>query len=226
MKTICYKNRFFPLSLLLSFILFLFPLFACKKQVDYTQYISELRDNVFLAEQDGLSLCAYSVEKEYPYESDGIKRETSRRTEVRLFAPSGDKICKIDFSVDGKTYGGEMSYDNVKGEYYYVCSSNTSRLKEINFVIDYGETHCLMTAKSVKTPDTFSPQQALQIIQTAENELFQNMTDKYGFAGEIYLRLIFEENPYYYVGIINRNGQITAFLLNAESGKILAKRQS
>ena len=226
MKTIYYKNKFFSLLLLSVLILFLFPLFACKKQVDYTQYISELRDNVFLAEKDTLSLCAYSVEKEYPYESDGIKRETSRRTEVRLVTPSGDKICTIDFSVDGKQYGGEMSYDNVKGEYYYVCSLNSSQLNQLIFDVNYGETYYQMTAKSVKTPTTFSAQQALQIVQTAESELFEGMTDKYGFAGEIYLRLIFEETPYYYVGIINRNGQITAFLLNAESGKILAKRQS
>ena len=52
------------------------------------------------------------------------------------------------------------------------------------------------------------------------------MTDKYGFTGEIYLRLIYEETAYYYVGIIDRNGNIYAFLVNAQTGKILAKRQS
>ena len=51
------------------------------------------------------------------------------------------------------------------------------------------------------------------------------MTDKYGFSGEIYLRLIYEDSPYYYVGVINRNSEVNAFLLNAETGKILAKRK-
>ena len=50
------------------------------------------------------------------------------------------------------------------------------------------------------------------------------MTDKYGFSGEIYLRLIYEDSPYYYVGIIERNGTVHAFLINAQTGKILAKR--
>ena len=54
----------------------------------------------------------------------------------------------------------------------------------------------------------------------------ESMTDKYGFTGEIYIRLIYEDAPYYYVGIIDRNGTINAFLLNATSGKILAKRQT
>ena len=52
------------------------------------------------------------------------------------------------------------------------------------------------------------------------------MTDKYGFAGEIYIRLLYEEAPYYYVGIIDRSGGCNAFLMNAETGKILARRQS
>jgi uncharacterized membrane protein YkoI len=52
------------------------------------------------------------------------------------------------------------------------------------------------------------------------------MTDKYGFKGEIYFRLIYEGNPYYYIGIINRNGEITAFLINAKTGKTLARRNS
>ena len=50
------------------------------------------------------------------------------------------------------------------------------------------------------------------------------MTDRNGFAGEIYLRLIYEDAPYYYVGIIDRNGGILALLVHSESGKILARR--
>jgi hypothetical protein len=51
------------------------------------------------------------------------------------------------------------------------------------------------------------------------------MTDKYGFTGEIYLRLLYEDAPYYYVGVINRKGEITAFLVNATTGKVLAQRK-
>lgn len=50
------------------------------------------------------------------------------------------------------------------------------------------------------------------------------MTDANGFAGEIYLRLIYEDVPYYYVGIIDREGRIFALLVDSEDGKILAKR--
>ena len=69
-----------------------------------------------------------------------------------------------------------------------------------------------------------APNDILKSVIAYDNELFESMTDKYGFKGEIYLRLLYEEAPYYYVGIINRNGDIYAFLINATTGKVLAKR--
>ena len=119
-----------------------------------------------------------------------------------------------------------MSYDNVKAEYYYVCSLNVSTLKELSCTITCGEESVMLVADSVLSTTTLSPQNALKCLSTTESELFSSLTDEYGFAGEIYLRLIYEDSPYYYVGVIDRTGNVTAFLMNAETGKILAKRQS
>lgn len=221
LKNIFFKLLFAPLLLLL-----LFSFAACSKTVDYTEYISELRSNIFLAETEEFSLRVYSVKKESPYVSDGIAQPRNERTEIYLVAPQGDKTCQISFHVDGKEYGGEMSFDNVKAEYYYYCPLNTSALSSISIRVSYGEKQVDFTANSVLDEDTLPPFEALALLQTAENELFVGLTDKYGFAGEIYIRLIYEESPYYYIGVIDRNGNITAFLMNAKSGKILAKRKS
>ena len=220
------KNIFFKLLFVLLVFVFALPLFACAKGVDYTEYVSELRSNIFLAETDGFSLRIYSVKKESPYNSDGIAQPRNERTEIYLVAPQGDKNCQISFTVDGKTYDGEMSFDNVKAEYYYYCPLNTSVLNEIPIQITYGEKQVEFMAKSVLNADTLPPFDVLSLLLNAEKELFDSLTDKYGFAGEIYIRLIYEDAPYYYVGVIDRNGKITAFLINATSGKILAKRES
>ena len=197
-----------------------------KNEVDYYAYVSELRSNILLAEEEEFSLRVYAVEKEYPYATDGIKRETTKRTEIYLLTPSGEKTCNLSFEVDGKEYGGEMSFNNVKTEYYFSCSLDASTLQELQCNITFGETEKQLLAKTVKTENTLTPKKILQTLQNKEKELFSSLTDEYGFAGEIYLRLIFEETPYYYVGVIDRNGKITAFLINAENGNILAKRQS
>lgn len=220
------KKRFFlPLILLVAlfFVGFFFP--ACKDKIDYFSYVSELRSNIFYAQAEECVLTAYAVEKEYPYQADGIKRETSKRIEIHLLAPSGDKSYEISFSVNGTAYGGEMSYDNVRAEYYYSCSLDVSTLTQIDFTLVCEEETIALCAKSVLTEDTLSPQEIIKKLRETEEELFTNLTDKYGFAGEIYLRLLYEDFPYYYVGIIDRNGHATAFLINGESGKILARRE-
>lgn len=197
---------------------------GCKKELDYTVYISELRSNVFLANTEEFTLRVYAVHKETPYVPDGIPRERTHRVEARFTAPSGDKTCRFYFTHDGQESGGEMHYDNVKAEYYYSCSLDISALSTLPCRIEYGEKTLTLNVPSVKRKDTLSATQIIKKLQVEESELFASMTDKYGFTGEIYVRLIYEESPYYYVGIINRNGGVHAFLLNAQSGKILAKR--
>ena len=225
-------NRFFhkkwicfSLSLLL-FCSILLSLTACKKRVDYFSYVSELRDNIFLAETEDYSLQAYSIIKETPYFADGIVMECSRRIEVRFIAPQGDKNCSISFTVDGKNYGGEFSFDNVKTEYFWSCSLDISTLSKIDFNLVYDGQPLEMQAVSVLNGTELSPRAILNCLQKENLDIFNGLTDKYGFSGEIYIRLIYEENPYYYVGIIDRNGKIYAFLLNATTGKILAKRET
>ena len=201
-------------------------LFACQKEIRYFDYVSELRNNVFLVSDDEFSLRIYSVRKESPYSADGVPREMNVRTELWLVAPSGDQECNVSFTVDGETHGGKMSYDNVKAEYYLSCNLDISTLSTLTCSISYGETTRELTAKSVLSKETLSPETVLKNLVLSEQELFSSMTDKYGFAGEIYLRLIYEDSPYYYVGVIDRSGKTSAFLINATSGKILARREA
>jgi hypothetical protein len=221
-------SRFF-LFLLLIALVALLPLSAfsaCKKSVEYFSYVSELRSNIFLAEADGFSLRIHSLSKEIPYAADGIPKKTATITEVKLVAPDGGKTCRLTFQVNNQEYGGEMSFDNVKTEYYLSCTLNTDSCNSIPCTITYGEKTLRLEASSVRTDTTLSPKAALACLLDAEKELFSALTDKYGFAGEIHIRMIFENSPYYYIGIIDRKGTIHAYLLNAETGKILAKRQN
>lgn len=197
---------------------------GCKSTIDYTLYVSELRSNILLAEAENLSLRIYAVDKEIPYQADGVPRETTKRLEAYLHAPEGDKNCQISFTFAGQDYHGEMSFDNVKAEYFFSCTLDVSQITELPCRIDYGDERVELTARTVRTEHTLTPQRVLTILETSEQELFTSMTDSYGFAGEIYIRLIYEDSPYYYVGIIERNGAVHAFLINAQTGKILAKR--
>ncbi len=229
MKTITQKKAFLQVKTLLClalFALFLLPFSACKNKVDYFDYVSELRSNIFLAQTEEFRLRIYSVTKENPYLPDGIKKELSVRTEIYFLPRSGDKNCDISFVANGKTLGGEMSYDNVKQEYYFSCGLDSSSLSNIPCEIVYGEEKIELNALSVRSSSVMSPTLILKNLLSQENDLFSSLTDKYGFAGEIYVRLLYEDSPYYYVGVIDRTGKTHAFLLNATNGKVLAKKQA
>ncbi len=227
MNTLRTKTLFLHMKSLLCLALSLLItlcLCSCKKQTDYFDYVSELRANVFLAETEEYKLRIYSVKKETPYQADGTKKQLSTRTEIFFRPISGDKTCNISFTVKGNALGGEMSYDNVKTEYYFSCGEDTSSLPNIPCQITYGEEKIQLNAMSVLSPNVLTPKNVLNSLIAAEQSLFSSLTDKYGFAGEIYIRLIFEDAPFYYVGVIDKTGKTHAFLLNATSGKVLAKR--
>lgn len=225
------KKLFFsPTRLFFAFILllggvFCLTLFGCNRNVDYFSYVSEFRNNIFLAENDKLSLRIYSVTKENPYLADGVAHESTPRTEIFLLAPDGTQTYTLTLRVDGKEYGGELSYDNVKSEYFLSFSLDVSSFKELPCLLTYGERQVQLTAVSVLRNETVEAETVLKNVRTHSPELFESMTDKYGFLGEIYLRLLYEDAPYYYVGVINRKGEIHAFLVNATTGKVLAHRK-
>ena len=228
MRPIFYKKlKIFSLIFLVCFSFCLFPcLTACKKTIDYFSYVSELRNNIFLAESDNFSLRIYSVQKESPYIADGIPQECAARTELYLLAPTNNEPYALYFQIGEKEYGGELSYDNVKSEYYLFLTLDVAEQNSLSCRLEYNTESLILEAKSVLCGEEIPPKGLLKTLQTENADLFSSMTDKYGFKGEIYFRLIYEGNPYYYVGIINRNGEITAFLINAKTGKILARRNS
>lgn len=197
---------------------------GCKKNIDYFSYVSELRNNIFIAENEEFSLRIHSVIKEVPYAADGIAHEQTALTEIYLIAPNTTKNYQLKMQVGEKEYGGELSFDNVKTEYFLSFSLNISNLKELTCDIIFEDSVVSLTAISVLHNETLSPKEILSCVQAYNPNVFTNLTDKYGFAGEIHLRLLYEDSPYYYVGVINRSGDIHAFLVNATNGKVLAER--
>ncbi len=219
------RKKFFFFLLLPLLLCAAFLSSACKKKLDYYDYVAEERNNLFLARTEAFSLKIYSVRKENPYVADGVAQPVSPRVEVYLLPPSGEKTTTLRFAVDGQEYGGEMSYDNVKGEYFYSCTLDASSLSSIECTLLYGESEYILTATSVLRENVLSPREALKRLQAECAEPFSALTDEYGFAGEIYLRLLYEDSPFYYVGLIDREGNIQAFLLNAETGRLLARKE-
>ncbi|MDE7330479.1 MAG: hypothetical protein K2N30_05290, partial [Clostridia bacterium] len=87
---------------------------GCAKEVNYADYISEKRYDIFVYEDDGITVKIYCSEKEQPYSADGIKGDTCPITEIFVTLPKNPQ--KVDVSAEG--LGGEMHYRAVETCFY------------------------------------------------------------------------------------------------------------
>lgn len=230
---------------LFLFAALLFPVTGCaEKHPDLFSYVSELRDNVLIAKlpcaddngdnggESKALLTVYSYLREQPYLDDGAAGTTERIAAFYFTRKDGSSTFLISFTAQGgenKESGGEMSYDDVKKQYYYMCSLDLSEAAELPVTVKNAKTgkEYSFTAKTVKTPNTLSPRAALSAFENAESETLAPLKHDGDFEGEIRIRLIESEGKtYYYVGVISADKVNVSYLLDGETARILAKRES
>lgn len=198
---------------------------ACGKGYDYAKHISEARENIFRAETEEFTVTLSCVSREYPYASDGIAGPMSNVVEISLVPVSA---AVTDYNVylveEGKTWGGEASFRNAFGDWFY-SGSHSFPEESVTLRIEWGEESRELTATSVKNEKTLSVQQALSAAVAAEKEYVDRMMQGGTFSGEFNVRLLRRDKNYYYVGIVGQDGKILSLLLDSESGEVLARRE-
>lgn len=209
------------LLLPLSFL----PLFTgCGGNYDYTKHLSEIKSDIFIAETEEFSITLSFTEREYPYADDGIACPRSNLAEISLTATTS-----ADYSVfvTGESeWGGETSYCNVRGDYYYSQGLDVFPEGKVAMRVVWGEETREIVATSVKTEKTISPEEALNFALEHEKETVARMTADDVFGGEFRVRLLRRDETYYYVGIVDKTGRTVSLLLNSETGEVLARRVS
>lgn len=201
------------------------PLLCACSDTDYTAYLSDVRSDLFCAETEDFSVTVSCISREYPYASDGIPSEKTSYLEIVLTGGSGNEYEV--YVLDDVVWGGDMSFRNVSGDYYYSRGVSVFPKGSISLrVIKNGDDVSEITATSVKNGNTLSVESALSAAVEAERDTFENLTANGVFYGEIYVRLLRRDKNYYYVGIVDTNGTTVSLLLDSETGDLLARRVS
>lgn len=194
---------------------------GCNAAPDYTQYISEKRSEIYLYKDDIAEISVHCVSREQPYNADGICGDMCDLIEVFV------KISPVPDAV-GLTlgdYSGEMNYEAVDERFTASYSAPAISADGVDVALDFnGETHTYR-ALGVLDSGTMTCEQALLYAEQYDGELFKSLTNRRAFEGEIYVRLLFDEGCYYYVGVCDRQKNITAYLLDGGTGKVIATKK-
>ena len=219
------KKIFISLLCIFTACTALFSFGGCDTTVDYSQYVSEYRSEIYIAEQNGYSLSAFFCAREYPYRSDGVCAEKQQTVEVYLTVPDNTKNYGITFTLDGKECGGDMSYDSVHTRFFFSQSAESVPNSTIDFKICFDEESVTLQAKRMREGNELSMPEIIAKLAEARAELFKSMTSGKTFTGELYVRLVYNEKCYYFVAVSTDKGMERCFLLDAQTGEILAERK-
>ena len=211
------KKRTFCALLLTGLV----PLLAACAPYDYSDRVSEIRSDLFLAETDSFSLTLSCVSREYPYADDGIPCPMTDIVEVSIVLTQATGGTVEVYCDDG--WGGEASFSAVFGDYRFSQGVDEFPAGSVSLrVVQDGESHEIV-ATSVKTEATITPDDALAVLVDAEEETRGRMKQDGVFCGEFCIRLLRRDKNYYYAAVTD-GSERTALLLDAETGEVLARR--
>lgn len=194
---------------------------GCKKSVDYSAYVSEKRTDIYLYSDDGPEIKIYLSEKETPYCADGIKGEMTSLCEIFVKLPKNYE--EVNVTIDGVQ--SEMSYRAVENDYYLSLSNCGISGQSATVTLSYGEENKDYTALSVRDDGVMTCENAVKCVTEHNPDLFSSLTENGIFKGEIFVRLLYDEGCYYYVGVCDRDKNINAYLVDGVRGKIIANKQ-
>lgn len=194
---------------------------GCGKQIDYSEYISEKRTDIYLYSDDGLQIRIYVSEKETPYCADGFKGEMGKLTEIYVTLPKNPD----EVNVKAGNIEGEMNFRAVENCYYLSATNGDISGESASVTLTFGEESKTYSAMNVKYDGVISCEDALKCVLERDLSLFEGLTESGIFCGEIYVRLIYDDGCYYYVGVCDRDKKITAYLVDGVKGKIIATKE-
>ncbi len=198
---------------------------GCAKKYDYSAHLSEVKSDIFCASTEQFTVTLSCISREHPYASDGIACPRSDIGEVTLLSKSGEKSDYAVY-VGEENWGGEMSFRSVSGDWFYSASMDSFPERSVTIRVEWTGGSCEVEATSIKNEHTMSAADALERAISHESEYIRRCMRDGAFQGEFRVRLLRRDVNYYYVGIVTKDGKTLSLLLGAESGDVLARRES
>ncbi len=199
---------------------------SCASSTTLSMYVSQRRTGIFSGEKDGYLVTVYLEQRETPFVSDGYVGEMKNFLVIRL-EKTGEalKDANIFISYDDVLVDSPFTYNPLNGK--YTITEQVDRLpisKTLDVEVTDGESQVKLTLNSAVLDDTMEVNEVLKCVQKQDKQVVNSLF-KNGKAGaEIRVRLLSGDGKnFYYVGFANAKKTI-AYLIDAKTGEILAKK--
>lgn len=194
---------------------------SCKKD-ELSSAVSQIRSDIFKGSGEKYSVEIYSEEKEFPFINDRYVGEKKTCLVVKI-KDCFEKNLTVTLSYDGKNYSSPLSYLNASNSLTATVLVPKFPVSTIDVTLSNENGNDSFTARSVKKSDAISPLTALKSVSKSEKDFVSSLYVDGVFGCEIYIRLLAEgDYNFYYVGFAQGDNKITAFLLDGQSGEIIA----
>lgn len=215
------------LAMLLTVVCVLLFTACSDNSFDYYKYVSELRLGIYEGESENFKVCLSAEQREFPFAADGyvgeIKNALVIKTEFKNSSPD-DASVSIDY--DTQNVKGSLSYNPVSGK--STATLTVEKLpvgSSVNVEITSGEITEKVTLSSVVFDKTVDYLTAIKSIADYDKETVNRLFLSGSENAEIHVRLIHGDGKnYYYIGFVDTSGKTDAYLVDGESGSVLAKK--
>lgn len=216
-------KKFVRIICIISLILTLPVIYTCSCKQDRLQSaVSQIRSDIFKGSGKTYSVEVYSEEKEFPFVNDCFVGEKKTCLVVKI-KDCFENNLTINLSYDNKTYSAPLSYVSVSNSLSATVLVSKFPNGSLDVTVSSEKGDDSFTAYSVKKNDAISPLTALKCVKNNEKDFISSLYKDGSYKCEVYIRLLSEgEYNFYYVGFAQGDNKITAFLLDGQSGEIIA----
>ncbi len=215
----------------ISFILVLLSMLtlsACKSKTSLSNYVSELRSDVFIGQSETFTVKAGYGFSETPYSNDGkVANKVYLLTLKLLNKETSQNNYTVSVDFNGQKYSSTFKLNPVSHSLIATLEIENFNLKEFTANITCGDKTEEVRLKSQLPDNTISYEKALKCLQESQPQLIKAFSDSVGnFNAELYARIIVKkEKAYWYIGIAAGNDLLKALLIDGATGEVLAIRE-
>ncbi len=213
--------------IILVLLICVFSFSSCDKDVDLTVYVSQVRHNIYIGENDDYKIVVYEEKRENPYVADAFIGSLENFVIIKIESKSESVDgVSASFCIDGKEYKGDFVFNPITSKFTLeVIVDKFNEQKELEVKLYKDTNYQSIVAKSMLFEDTKDYQEVLKSVSRYDKNVINKLFKGDKVTAEIHIRLLYDNDKnYYYVGFVESNKKTTCFLVDGQTLKVLATK--